>query len=110
MMNMYQKIQEIDLLKYLLLNEKQLGLYKIIPKPVLFLENPVSYQDETNTFSKFYNDKDLHYLKTNQEIYEVFKSGNFEKENLFDLFYQENQTEMDQKLINILKERLFHKS
>lgn len=103
-LNWYQKMQEVDLIKYLLLNKKQLSLYRIIPKPFLFLSG--NNQEYDGSFSYFYNRKDSHYLKTNNEICEVFANGDFEKKILYETFSNSNRSIVDKKLLKIFEDRL----
>lgn len=103
LIRVYQKLQEIDMIKFLILNEKQLNLYKVIPKPLL----TISKECENNgkSFTTCVNQKSFHYLKSFNEINDIFKKSTFTKESLFELFQQKEKSDIDQKLLSIFKER-----
>ena len=108
LINLYQKVQEIDMLKYLLLTEEQLALYRIIPKPVLILSKDQKQIERRDfSFSTFYNQKGFHYLKSNAELFEMFKTGKYEKDLLCEICNRNNKSLIDDKLLKIFQDRLF---
>lgn len=67
LINVYKKLMEIDLVKYLILSEDQLSLYRLIPKPQYNSSNCLKKKTNKEFFSLI-NDSDFHFLKTKEYI------------------------------------------
>lgn len=106
--NVFKKLQEIDLLKYLLFKDDQLVMYGIIPKPECrYKETTTSkHKDKTEMdFSSFFQLKQYHYLKSINEINNSLRNKILvEKVRMF--FDKPQKDHLDEKLINILKDRI----
>lgn len=110
--NVFKKLQEIDLLKYLLFQDDQLTMYGIIPKPECRYKQKMGKQKNkikaittAMDFSSFFHLQQFHYLKSINEINESLRDQILVNE-IATFFNKPNKTDLDQKLIRILKDRL----
>ena len=108
--NVFKKLQEIDLLKYLLFKDDQLVMYGIIPKPECRYKEttastPKNREKTEMDFSSFFQLKQYHYLKSINEINASLRNKILvEKVKMF--FDKPQKDHLDEKLINILKDRI----
>ena len=107
LINVYKKIQEIDLIKYIIFTEKQLQLYKAIPKPVVKIkENNHKYSYKLISFPHFVtgNNLDKFHKTQTQEMVLVDKN---EKSQLIDVgeILLQSKHSIDNKLLSIIKLR-----
>lgn len=111
--NVFKKLQEIDLLKYLLFQDDQLTMYGIIPKPECRYKQKIDDKQKckvkalttTMDFSSFFHLKQFHYLKSINEINESLRNQILVNK-IVTFFDKPNKTHLDQKLIGILKDRI----
>lgn len=105
LINVYKKLMEIDLLKYLILSEDQLSLYKLIPKPQYNSTN-CSKKKTNKDFCSLINDSDFHFLKTKEYIEKALNNNNemkelfVSKDNKSDINRDDKITEKVIELIN----------
>ena len=107
LINVYKKIQEIDLIKYIIFTKKQLQLYKAIPKPVVKIkENNHKYSYKLISFPPFVtgNNLDKFHKTQTQEMVLVDKN---EKSQLIDVgeILLQSKHSIDNKLLSIIKLR-----
>ncbi len=92
-----KKLQEIEKLKRILLNEDQLYLFNLLSKPMIIPEN--SLQQEKEQEKNIYDQRFKFSLKENL---------NLEKKKLFEIYKsvkaKENDSQVDKKLIKLLDE------
>ena len=102
--NIFKKLIEIDLLKYLLLDNDQLTIFKSLLKPQLYIHTDPKYIANLDSFSKFYNENVSVYLK--DEIYFTSvdkKERDLLKRSILNLVHKRKMTELDEKLIRRFK-------
>ena len=108
---MFKKLLEIDILKYLIFTDEQLEIYGIIPKPECRYQHKYNPNLKRFTLAKFdfsslFNSKQFHYLKSFKEINQTLMSDEKIIQQLKYFFNKPDKTEIDEKLIRILKERI----
>lgn len=72
--NLYRKLLEIDLMKYLLLTEEQLALYQIVPKPIFKKPNG---SEGSKEFASLVNHPHFHFLKSKRYIREIVNTPKY---------------------------------
>jgi len=97
-----KKIQEFEKFKMILLNEKQLGLFNLIAKPLIYLENQRN-QVRNNSGYWISNSQD-----SNREI--NTKNRLSELKALYSsLSNQEDKSQIDQNLLMLIEKNIFFK-
>jgi hypothetical protein len=101
----FHKIQEIDLLKFIILSEDQLALLQMLPKPVF---DPSQGKDDKSflyerhqTFSHYFNQSTNNIFCNNSEL--VTKKGEF-FEILKRLTDKKKKSRIDKKLIECIND------
>lgn len=85
-----KKIQEIDILKFLILDLDSLNLMNFICKPIISAKNELSNFEHERFFN--YEDSIFNHLQDN--VYEI-------KESLDNILSKEKQTRIDERLLNL---------
>jgi len=102
--NIFKKLIEIDLLKYLLFDNDQLTIFKSLLKPQLYIHSDPKYIGNLDSFSKYYNENVSVYLK--DEIYFTSvdkKERDLLKKSILNLVQKRKMSELDEKLIRRFK-------
>lgn len=98
--NVYRKMQEVDVLKYLLLTDEQLSLYQVIPKPDF---KKVNEFYNTNEFAALVNQPRFHFLKSKLEVERVLQ--NPELKTLLVSKIRSRENPIDEKLIKLINKQ-----
>ena len=71
-----KKVQEIDILKYLLLDKDQVKMFNFLTKPTISM----IYSDSDDIYQNIQQNREKHSKIDNQELEEIIKSYNSVKE------------------------------
>lgn len=107
LINVYKKLMEIDLLKYLILTDDQLSLYRIIPKPQ-YNDTNHSLKNVDREFGSLINDSEFHFLKSKEYI-EKALNNNKEMKDLFiskDNKVDNKDGKLTEKLVELIERQI----
>ena len=99
LLNVYKKIQEIDILKYLLFTKRQLHIYETIPKPIIFQHKVNALFVPKKTIVDLYNEKTVIAIKKDIEHENI-------NPKICNVRKKLSENNIEEKLNQILNERL----
>lgn len=99
LLNVYKKIQEIDILKYLLFTKRQLHIYETIPKPIIFQHKVNALFVPKKTIVDLYNEKTVIAIKKDIEQENI-------NPKICNVRKKLSENNIEEKLNQILNERL----
>ena len=107
LLNVYKKIQEIDILKYLLFTKRQLITYENIPKPIIFKNKINEFLAPKKSIIDLYHDKGVITLRKDFDI--SSSKTNSTQESLSKYVKKKiSENDIEGKLSRILNDRLAH--
>ncbi len=107
LLNVYKKIQEIDILKYLLFTKRQLITYENIPKPIIFKNKMNEFLAPKKSIIDLYHDKGVITLRKDFDI--SSSKTNSTQESLSKYVKKKiSENDIEGKLSRILNDRLAH--
>jgi hypothetical protein len=99
--NMIKKNIEIDLIKYLLLNNDQIKMYSLVKKPLISLNNI-----DLNDFDLIYDESSRQKLYTAKELKEMDDDNKFIFQKSYENILEKQSTSINKKLLKLVNERL----
>lgn len=108
LLNVYKKIQEIDILKYLLFTRRQLITYETIPKPIIFKNKMNELLAPKKSIIDLYHDKGVITLRKDFEKESCKTNSTQETLSKYYVKKKVSENDIEGKLSCILNDRLAH--
>ena len=107
LLNVYKKIQEIDILKYLLFTKRQLITYENIPKPIIFKNKMNEFLAPKKSIIDLYHDKGVITLRKD---FDISSSKTNSTQESYSKYVKKkiSENDIEGKLSRILNDRLAH--